>query len=208
MTRAARPSPLYPPGVTGDDWRVRIEVEGGTEHTAFVDLFRHGLGLEARELAGALADHHLAVSRDGNALFVYAGSRSQAEEARKVVEAELREHELVAAVSSVERWLADELRWDNEHDPSWEEELEEKGFAPWEVRVSCASHEEAVALADRLEDEGYEPVRRWRYLIVGTSSQAAAEALAEKLHGEVEPGGGLVWSEAIDAKVIRPFSIF
>jgi hypothetical protein len=194
--------------VAGDDWRVRIEVESGTEHRAFVDLFRHGLGLEARELADSLADHHLAVSRDGNALFVYAGSRSQAEDARKVIEAELREHELVALVSSVERWLADELRWDNEQEPTWEEEIEERGFAPWEVRVSCASHEEAVALADSLESDGYEPVRRWRYLIIGANSQTDAEALAERLHGVVEPGGGLVWSEAIDSKVIRPFSLF
>jgi hypothetical protein len=194
-----------------DDWRVRIEIAGGDGDGlgALVERFRHGLGVEARELADALADHHLAVSRDGNELFVYAGSQSHANDALAVVEAELDEHGITATVSGVEHWLEAEERWDNEpDDESWEEELEAKGFAPWEVRVTCSSRAEANALAERLEEEGYNPVRRWQYLIIGVESEPDAEALAERLHGEVAPGGGLVWSEAIDANVIRPFTIF
>jgi hypothetical protein len=194
-----------------DDWRVRIEIAGGDGDGlgALVDRFRHGLGVEARELADALADHHLAVSRDGNELFVYAGSQSHANDALAVVEAELDEHGITATVSGVEHWLEAEERWDNEpDDESWEAELEAKGFAPWEVRVTCNSRTEANDLAETLEGEGYNPVRRWQYLIIGVESEPDAEALAERLHGEVAPGGGLVWSEAIDSNVIRPFTIF
>jgi hypothetical protein len=72
------------------------------------------------------------------------------------------------------------------------------------VRVECASREEANALAERLEAEGYKPERRFQYLIVGTASREDADALATRLHGEVEPGGGLVW----EVEPANPFAIF
>ena len=195
--------------MAGDDWRVRAEVEGPDELGDLVDRLRHGLGLEARELADALEDDHLVVSRDGNELFVYASSRPQAEQARKVIEAESREQGLSVTLSAVEQWLVDEERWDNEPpDETWEDEVEARGFAPWEVRVTCASHGEARSLAERLEAEGYAPVRRWRYLVVGTDSEEEARLLAERLHGDVGPGGALVWNELLESNVVRPFSIF
>lgn len=195
-------------GMGGDDWRVRIEVEGADEQGAFVERLRHGLGLEARELADALTQAHLVVSRNDNRLFVYAASRSQALQAREVIEAELREHGLTAGVSEVERWLVAEERWDN--DPAadtWEEALLADGYAPWEVRVTCRSHHDAADLAERLEMQGYRPVRRWSYLIVGTETREEAETLAQALHGEVEAGGALVWEQALDAGVV-PFTFF
>ena len=195
--------------MAAEDWRIRVELEGPHELGAFLDRMRHGLGLEARELAEALTEDHLAVSRDGNALFVYAGSRSQARQAREVIEAELREHGLDAEVSPVEHWLSAEERWDNEPaGETWEEELTAHGYAPWEVRTTCRSRREAVALAERLEAEGLQPVRRWHYLIVGTDTREEAETLAQRLHGEVEAGGALVWSETLDSGVVRPFSLF
>ena len=36
-------------------------------------------------------------------------------------------------------------------------------------------------------------VRRWRYVLAGAASREDADALAQRLHGEVEPGGELVW---------------
>jgi hypothetical protein len=76
------------------------------------------------------------------------------------------------------------------------------------VRVGCKSHQEAIALAERLEGEGFRPIRRWRYLIVGTASHDDAEKLAGRLHGEVEPGGEVAWEEAADAHLISPFRLF
>jgi hypothetical protein len=72
-----------------DDWRIRIEVE--EEHAGGL-LERLGLELssDARELANELEGRRLAVSRDGGVVFVYAGSRAEAERGREVVEAELR----------------------------------------------------------------------------------------------------------------------
>jgi hypothetical protein len=195
--------------MAGDDWRVRVEVEGDDKARSFMERLRHGIGQEAKELADALQADHLVVSQDGNELFVYASSRAQADQARKVIEVESQEHGLATTVSEVEHWLAAEERWDNEPpDETWEDEVEAQGFAPWEVRVTCPSHDEADALAERLEAEGYAPVRRWRYLVIGTESEEEAKALAERLHGEVGPGGALVWNEMLESNVVRPFTIF
>ena len=46
--------------------------------------------------------------------------------------------------------------------------------------------------------------RRWRYLIVGAASKEDADALAARVHGEVEPGGELVW-ETVPG---NPFAVF
>lgn len=190
--------------MVGDDWRIRIELAEG--HAGGL-LKRLGLdlGFRARELARELQAHRLPVSREGDTLFVYASSGLQAEQARRVVEAELAEMDVSPRRLVVEHWLADEDRWDDEPEgPDVEEELVARGYAPWEVRVECATHEEADALADRLEHEGHEVVRRWRYLIVGTATREEAAALARRLHGEVEPGGELVWEVMLQ----NPFAVF
>ncbi|HZR96377.1 MAG TPA: hypothetical protein VFA56_11820 [Gaiellaceae bacterium] len=119
--------------------------------------------------------------------------------------AELRDNEVTAVTGPVERWLDEEDRWSDEpRTETWEEEELERGFAPWEVRVTLASHGEAQQLADRLEAEGYPVERRWQYLIVGAASREDADALAGRIHGEVEPGGELVW-ETVPG---NPFAIF
>ncbi len=173
-----------------DDWRIRIEVEEDEHATGLLDRLAGDLGSEARELAEELRERRLAVSRDGETVFVYADTRTEAEQALKVVEAELSENGIEARTSRVEHWLDEEDRWDDEPPGgTWEEEELDRGFAPWEVRVECQSRQEAAELADRLEAEGYRPERRFQYLIVGTASREDADALAARLHGEVEPGG-------------------
>ena len=73
----------------------------------------------------------------------------------------------------------EEERWDNEPPTeTWEEEVLEKGYAPWEVLVSCGSRHEAVALEQQLEDEGYDAVRQWKHLTIGAESREAADELA------------------------------
>jgi hypothetical protein len=193
-----------------DDWRIHIELEqDGDQGADFFERLTGGLGDEAAELAKALSGDRLAVSRDDRELFVYASSKSQAENAHAVIEAELLRHGFEATVSRVEHWLVSEERWDDEpKEETWEEEAAEHGWAPWEVRVGCNSHREAIALAERLEGEGYRPIRRWRYLIVGTETRKDAEALANRVHGEVEPGGDVAWEEAADAGVLSPFRLF
>jgi hypothetical protein len=72
------------------------------------------------------------------------------------------------------------------------------------VRVECSSRQEAQELSDRLEAEGHKPERRFQYLIVGAASREEADALAARLHGNVEAGGEVVW----EAKPSNPFAIF
>jgi hypothetical protein len=187
-----------------DDWRIRIEVEEA-HAGGLLDRLGADLDEEARELARELEKRRLAVSRDGDEIFVYASSRPEAERAHAVVEAQLRSLGGATRATRVEHWLEDEERWDDEPaGETWEEEELDHGYAPWEVRVRCSSHGEAKALAETLEGEGYHPVRRFHYLIVGTASKEDADALAARLHGQVEPGGELVWETAPQ----NPFAVF
>ena len=188
-----------------DDWRIRIEVEEDEHAAGLLDRLAGDLGSEARELADELRERRLAVSRDGETVFVYADTRTEAEQALRVVEAVLSENGIEARTSRVEHWLDEEDRWDDEPPGgTWEEEELDRGFAPWEVRVECQSRQEAAELADRLEAEGYRPERRFQYLIVGTASREDADALAARLHGEVESGGQVVW----ETSPANPFAIF
>jgi hypothetical protein len=192
-----------------DDWRVRIELANEGARKDFASLLAEGLSPKGADHAQALSGDHLSVSGDDANLFVYADSPTQAERAHAVILAELDHHAIVATTSSVEHWLADEERWDNEPaGDTWEEEVADKGYAPWEVRVTCRSRHEAVALAAQLETEGYRPIRQWKHLIVGADTREDADALSARLHGEVEPGGAVVWEEAIDSDVVRPFAFF
>lgn len=188
-----------------DDWRLRVELEEERHATDFLARLGLDLGSEARELAEELKERRLAVSSDRNVVFVYGAARDEAERARGIVEAELRELDVHAHAIRVEHWLHDEERWDDEAPgPDTEAELLEHGYAPWEVRVECESLGAARELAERLEQEGYGVVRRFHYVIAGTASEEEARALAARVHGEVEPGGELVY----EVTPQNPFAIF
>ena len=188
-----------------DDWRIRIEL-GEAVHAETL-LGRLGLDLgsdEAQHLAKELQGHRLAVSNDEDTVFVYVDAAAQADQARKIVEAELQD-EGIEAEAITERWLPEEERWSGEPpSETWEEEVIEHGHAPWEVRVELPSHEEADKLADELEREGLDVARRWRYLIVGAGSEEEARALAKRVHGDAEPGGEVVW----EVSPQNPFAVF
>jgi hypothetical protein len=189
-----------------EDWRIRVEL-GETAHAETL-LGRLGLDLgtdESKRLADELKGRRLAVSNDEDTVFVYVDSPAGLGRAQQIVEAELSEAGIQPAEVVNERWLADEERWSGEP-PSgtWEDEELERGHAPWEVRVELDSHDEAQQLADQLEGEGYDVVRRWRYVIVGAPSEEAARELARRLHGEAEPGGEVVW----EVTPSNPFAVF
>ena len=191
--------------MANDDWRIRIEVEGAEHASGFLERLTGGLGDEARDLAKDLEAHRLAVSRDDDTVFVYAATRAAAEQAHAVIEAELRDHGIDARVSEIEHWIDEEDRWDDEPPgETWEEEELDRGYAPWEVRVECASREKAGELATQLEAEGYRPLQRSQFLIVGAASREDADALAARLHGEVEAGGEVVY----EVEPANPFAIF
>src|SRR5258706_3527339 len=141
--------------VAQDDYRIRIAIDD--EHAGGL-LERLGLELsdEAAELARALEQRRLVVSRDGDEVFVYASTPGEAESARSVIQALLGDLDVSAVTGPVEHWLEDEERWDDEPpSETWEESELEHGYAPGEVRVEGACHADARALAHRLQPAGY-----------------------------------------------------
>ena len=210
-----------------DDWRLRIELPEEEGAGAFLQRIGIDLGSEARELARELERERLAVTHDADTVFVYTPSRLQADQARRIVEAELKEQGLEPDEILLEHWLADGDRWEavrtpapegeqaEEHEESgeasatharesWEDDVLARGYAPWEVRVECPSTREAKELEERLEREGYSVSRAFTFVIVGANSREEAAELARRLHGEVEPGGELVYEVARQ----NPFAVF
>jgi hypothetical protein len=187
-----------------DDWRIRIELpdeEGARGLLDRLGLTRH----DAEELADELREHRLAVSRDGDTVFVYAASGMQAEQASRIVEQELEEAGFTPTRFVIEHWLHDDERWDDEPDqPDAEEDLLERGYAPWEVRVESESLGEAHDLAEQLRAEGFDVSRTFTYVIAGTADRAQAVELARRIHGHVQPGGELVY----EVQPQNPFAVF
>jgi hypothetical protein len=208
-----------------DDWRLMIDLDDegdGTQLVEWLAAFR----LEAEE-RDRLGDR-VVVSRDGSRVFVYADAENVARGVEEVVRAQLAERGADARLT-LERWHPVEQSW---QDPSvplpvTEEELRaeherqqdreaaesrEKGRAGWEVRVELPGHDETLALAKRLQDEGFPVVRRSTFLLVGAANEDEATALAERLEREapsgarvvVEPGGGLAW----EVMPQNPFAVF
>jgi len=187
-----------------DDWRIRIELPDEEGARGFLDRLGVTKG-DAEELVDELREHRLAVSRDDETVFVYASTGMQAEQASRVVEQELQEAGLTPARFVTERWLRDEERWDDEPDTGdVEEDLIRRGYAPWEVRVECESLGEAEKLTDQLRAEGYDVSRTFTYVVAGTADREQAVELAKRVHGQVEPGGELVY----EVQPANPFAVF
>jgi hypothetical protein len=190
--------------MAANDWRIRVELPDEEGARGFLE--RLGVGRsDAEELAEELRTHRLAVSQDGDTVFVYTGSGMQAEQANRVIEQELEDAGLTPERFVTERWLADEERWnDDPEGPDVEEDLLERGYAPWEVRVECENRQQAHDLAEELRSEGYDVSRTFTYVIAGTSTREEAVQLAERVHGRVEPGGELVY----EVQPYNPFAVF
>ena len=187
-----------------DDWRIRIELPD--EEGARGLLERLGLASsDAKELAEELRQHRLAVSQDGDTVFVYAATGMQAEQASRVIEQELQEADLAPKRLVTERWLRDEDRWNDDPDQGdVEEELLDRGYAPWEVRIETKTLGEAHDLAEQLRAEGFDVSRTFTFVIAGTASREQAVELARRFHGRVEPGGELVY----EVQPQNPFAVF
>jgi hypothetical protein len=192
-----------------DDWRVRVELEDERTRRTFTELLQDGLSPLGADLAQALAGGHLSISGDDENLFVYTDTAAQAENAHAVILSELDHHAITATTSGVEHWLADEERWDNEpSDEDWEEEVERKGYAPWEVRVTCRSGHEATKLEQQLEDEatGRSPVEAPDHR---HESREDADALAARLPRRGSSRAGRSCGKRRSTRrVVRPFVFF
>jgi hypothetical protein len=212
-----------------DDWRVTIAMDPGDEgltSRALEAVREHDVEHEARKRLGG----RVAVSRDDDRIFLYADTEAAAREAAGLVSTLLAEHGLALESGvAIDRWHPVEERWEDatvalpstaaereaeqeRRDADEDAEARASGEAPWEVRIEFAEHDDATAFADRLEQEGYEVVRRWTFLLIGADDEDAARELAERIRQEapsgaqieVEPGSGPVW----DVYGNNPFAFF
>ena len=208
-----------------DDWRITIDFDDEGDGTQLAEWLA-AVDLEGQERS--TVGDRVIVSRDGPRVYLYLDSEEPAREVLRTVSARI-EHEGQAAVTALERWHPVEQVWKDGSIPlpSTPEDVEEEydrlqdreaaesarsGAAQWEVRIELASHEDTLALAERLESEGIPVVRRHTFLLAGAANEDDARALAERLRGdapeganvEVEPGGGMVWEVAPR----NPFTFF
>jgi hypothetical protein len=208
-----------------DDWRITIDFDDEGDGTQLAEWLA-AVDLEGEERS--TVGDRVIVSRDGPRVYLYLDSEEPAREVLRTVSARI-EHEGHAAVTALERWHPVEQVWKDGSIPlpSRPEDVEEEydrlqdreaaesarsGAAQWEVRIELASHEDTLALAERLESEGIPVVRRHTFLRAGAANEDDARALAEQLRGdapeaakvEVEPGGGMVWEVAPR----NPFTFF
>jgi hypothetical protein len=182
-----------------DDWRVTVTFRDEADVQQAVRSVReHEVEDDVRSRLG----HRVAVSVDGPAVFLYAGTEDTAREADRVVREVLAQHQL-SAEFTLDRWHPLEEEWEDvsvpmpdtaeqqaaEHQRLVDTETQQSlatGQAGWEVRVDLRSHRQAVELAERLQAEGRPVIRRWKYLVVGVNNEDDASALAEAIGQEIQ----------------------
>jgi hypothetical protein len=208
-------------GATTDanDWRVTVRLHAGDQAGKAV---RHVSSHTVEEEVHARLGGRVVVGTDGgNSLFLYTHAQDAAAAAQQSVSDLLASHG-IGADYTVERWHPVAEEWEPadlplpstpaqvraEHQQLDAEETRESvsgGVALFEVRVQLESHREAVALADRLADEGYSVVRRWRFLVVGANNEDQAAEFAAAIRQEA-PADAVISTEEVGPG--RPYTVF
>jgi hypothetical protein len=206
-----------------EDWRLRVNLHQDGVSSLFTAR------LESRELTHDLEtsfQDRVVVSTDGPEMFCYAGTREQAEGAEQLIRKVADEHDWEIDFE-LKRWhpIAEEWRDPDEALPGdavqraeehaelvedQREESAEQGHPNYEVRVQSNSHHDIVKLAERLQSEGFPVVRRWHFLLLGAADEDDANALADRIRGEV-PEGSVVkvegnLREVVDEQPPNPFA--
>ena len=180
-----------------DEWRVEVALDEDQHGDSLSDRL-HELQLDdqARKRLGG----QVIVTRDGRFIFIYAWHEESAQEAERVVK-DIMDHEKLIGEVRLMRWHpvaeewkdADEELPDDEAERAQEmREAEEEGTReasygeyPWEVVVELPHIRDTYKLAERLRGEGLPVKRRFRYLLVGATTEDGAIELGKRLEGEV-----------------------
>ena len=183
-----------------DDWRLRVSL---AEETQARDLAERLARFASQHELSSWFSKRVVVSRDDSEVFCYADTREQADAAERAIRSLAGEHGWQLS-TELRRWHSAAEEWEDpdeplpqsaaqlagEHSELVEHEREEslaQGFPDFEVRVRCATREEAAQLAQRLRDEGIPNVHRWRFVVVGAADEDSANALAERIRREAPP---------------------
>jgi hypothetical protein len=208
-----------------DDWRLQVDFHE-EEHIRSL-LERLGARELEHDLSEAFHDRVI-VSRDGDRVFLYAGTREQAESAGKLIDQLAAEHSWTVD-AELRHWHPTAEEWEDPDLPlpggdaamaaehaaliaAERRETEERGYPEFEVRIDLPSRHDAVHFEERLRGEGLPAVRRGKYLLVGATDEDAAKALAERIGAEA-PGESSVkvegtWKAALAEQPPNPFAIF
>jgi len=207
-----------------DDWRIQVDPREPEHAGVLVDH------LEARELEHDLSSafhDRVVVTRDDARVFLYAGSREQAEGARDLVLLLAEQHgwnldlELKRWHSTVEDWKDPDKPLPDgdaaklaEHEAliaAERQETEERGYPELEVRIDLPSHHEARRFAEQLRSEGLPVVHRWRFVLLGAADEDQAKALAERIRAEAPPDSRVsvegTWQAAYAESPRSPFAV-
>ena len=184
-----------------DEWRVEIALDRD-EHADTLSGALHDLELdnEARKRLGG----SVIVTRDGQFIFIYAWHEESAQEAERVVK-DIMDHEQLVGRVRLMRWhpvaeewkdaeeplpddeaaVAEEMR---EHEAEGAGEAREYGEYAWEVVVELPHVRDTLPVAKKLRGEGLPVKRRFRYLLVGATTEESAIELGKRLEGEAPEG--------------------
>jgi hypothetical protein len=195
--------------VADDDWRVTVTLHDEAHvGRALQSLREHEVEDDVRRRLG----HRVAVSADGPHVYLYAGTEDAAREADQVVRQVMAQHGL-GADYALDRWHPAEQEWQDadvpipqtdeqvqaEHQRLEADETRESvatGHAQFEVRVELPTHQEAVALAERLQAEGRPVIRRWKFLVLGANDSDDARDLAAVITQEAPADASVQVEEA------------
>jgi len=225
-TMAVATEPEAPVGCApvNDDWRLEVKPHEPAHAASLVDH------LEARELEHDLSTafhDRVIVSRNGVHVFLYAGSRDQAEGARDLVLALAKRHGWNLDVD-FKRWHPVAEDWEDPDKPlpdgpsaelvehetliaAERKETEERGHPEFEVRIDLPTRHDALRFAEQLRNEGLPVVHRWRFVLVGATDEDSAKALAERIRAEAPPGSRVsaegTWQAAYAERPPNPFAV-
>ncbi|MGN6586302.1 MAG: hypothetical protein ACTHKT_02365 [Solirubrobacterales bacterium] len=180
-----------------DDWRLQIDFREEGHADALLERFQ--AGELQHDLKNSFHDRAI-VTRDGARVFVYAGDRGQAEQARTLIANLAQQHDWTLE-SDLSRWHPVAEEWEPVGAPlprdlaskaaeraelmaRERQQTEERGSPEFEVLIELPSHREAHELAERLVKEGLPCARRWKYVAVGTTDEDSAKRLAERIRTE------------------------
>ena len=207
-----------------DDWRLQVDV--GEESDARTLTER----LAAKSLEHDLEEKfhdRVVVTRDEARIFLYAGTREQAEKARDAIEADAREHGWALDVD-LRHWHPTAEEWEDPDKPLPEndaarlaehealiarerEETARTGHPEFEVRVDLPSRHEAVDFSAQLREEGLPTVRRWKFLLIGVPDEDTAAELARKIRDQAPAESQVTvegtWAKAGAERPPNPFAV-
>jgi hypothetical protein len=180
-----------------DDWRLEIDFDDTAHIGSLVER------LDARELEHELSNafhDRVIVSRNDDRVFLYAGSKDQAEAARELVLSLGQQHGWKLEVE-FKRWHPTAEEWEDPNLP-----------LPDSDAAKLPSLREAGRFADTLRSEGLPVVHRWKFLLIGVPDEDSGKELVERIQEQVPPGSKVslegTWAAAYAERQPNPFAIF